>query len=109
MDALFDIQGFECDPLTRIDKDTPLHTAVKYANEKDAELGHAMIKMMCEAGCDPRVKNKAGLRPVDMVLPQFEDVRGTLSRTAYMLQEGIFGMDEDKDKGGESDGPSDSE
>ncbi|KAL1955331.1 hypothetical protein VTO42DRAFT_8671 [Malbranchea cinnamomea] len=104
MDQLFDIQGFECDPLTRLDKDTPLHTAVRYVNEKDANLGLEMIKMMCEAGCDPRVKNKHGLKPADLVLPQYQDVKSTLQRTEYMLQEGI--QEEDFD---ESDGPTDSE
>lgn len=112
MDALFDIQGFECDPLTRIDRDTPLHSAVRYINENgdadahSAELGLAMVKMMCEAGCDPRVKNKHGLRPADVVLPQHADVKSTLQRTAYMLQEGIFTAE---DAGAESDGPSDSD
>lgn len=108
MDALLDIQGFECDPLTRIDRDTPLHSAVRYINENadSDELGLAMVKMMCEAGCDPRVKNKHGLRPADVVLPQHERVKSTLQRTAYMLQEGIFTAE---DAGAESDGPSDSD
>ncbi|KAE8135336.1 hypothetical protein BDV38DRAFT_272862 [Aspergillus pseudotamarii] len=88
MDCLFDIQYFECDPLTRLDKDTPLHTAVRYANEKDRELGLEMIEMMCEAGCDPRVKNKHGQKPVDLVYNNSE-IKSILQQTEYVLAEGL--------------------
>ncbi|KAJ5678715.1 hypothetical protein N7462_006959 [Penicillium macrosclerotiorum] len=103
MDALFDIQFFECDPLTRLDKDTPLHTAVRYANEKDAELGLEMIKMMCEAGCDPRVRNKHGQKPADLVYNKPE-IKNLLAQTEYILAEGI-----QNDEGNGSDSASDSE
>lgn len=88
MDALFDIQYFECDPLTRVDKDTPLHIAVRYANDKDTELGTEMVKMMCEAGCDPRVRNKHGQKPADLVFNNPE-IKQTLQQTEYILAEGI--------------------
>lgn len=88
MDTLFDIQYFECDPLTRMDKDTPLHIAVRYANDKDAELGTEMVTMMCEAGCDPRVRNKHGQKPADLVFNNPE-IKQTLQQTEYILAEGI--------------------
>lgn len=88
MDALFDIQYFECDPLTRLDNDTPLHIAVRYANDKDAELGEAMIKMMCEAGCDPRVRNKHGQKPAQLVFNNNE-IKKILQQTEYIMAEGI--------------------
>jgi ankyrin repeat protein len=88
MDTLFDIQYFECDPLTRLDKDTPLHTAVRYANEKDSELGLEMIKMMCEAGCDPRVRNKHGQKPAELVYNN-DEIKKTLQQTEYILAEGL--------------------
>ncbi|KAI1836808.1 hypothetical protein DTO006G1_5806 [Penicillium roqueforti] len=88
MDALFDIQYFECDPLTRLDNDTPLHIAVRYANDKDAELGEAMIKMMCEAGCDPRVRNKHGQKPAQLVFNNNE-IKKVLQQTEYIMAEGI--------------------
>ncbi|OQD66790.1 hypothetical protein PENPOL_c004G06313 [Penicillium polonicum] len=105
MDALFDIQFFECDPLTRLDKDTPLHIAVRYANDKDAELGEAMIKMMCEAGCDPRVRNKHGQKPAELVFNNNE-IKKTLQQTEYIMAEGI----QNTGNGADSDGePSDSD
>ncbi|KAJ5944811.1 hypothetical protein N7516_004979 [Penicillium verrucosum] len=99
MDALFDIQFFECDPLTRLDKDTPLHIAVRYANDKDAELGEAMIKMMCEAGCDPRVRNMHGQKPAELVFNNNE-IKKTLQQTEYILAEGI----QNTSNGADSDG-----
>lgn len=105
MDALFDIQYFECDPLTRMDKDTPLHVAVRYANEKDAELGTEMVKMMCDAGCDPRVRNKHGQKPADLVYNNAE-IKQTLQQMEYILAEGI---QHDEGNGSEDDGASDSE
>ncbi|KAJ5364321.1 uncharacterized protein N7496_010034 [Penicillium cataractarum] len=105
MDALFDIQYFECDPLTRIDKDTPLHTAVRFANEKDAELGAEMIAMMCEAGCDPRVRNKHGQKPADLVFDK-PAIKQTLASAEYILAEGIHN---EEGNGSVHDSASDSE
>ncbi|KAJ5040017.1 hypothetical protein NUH16_009817 [Penicillium rubens] len=106
MDALFDIQFFECDPLTRLDNDTPLHIAVRYANDKDAELGEAMIKMMCEVGCDPRVRNKHGQKPAELVFNNNE-IKKTLQQTEYIMAEGIQntgdGVDSDGGEASDSD------
>ncbi|PKY04197.1 hypothetical protein P168DRAFT_327182 [Aspergillus campestris IBT 28561] len=105
MDALFDIQYFECDPVTRLDEDTPLHVAVRYANDKDAELGLEMIKMMCEAGCDPRVRNKHGQKPADLVFNN-QEIRSTLQQAEYILAEGLR---DTADNGSMHDSASDSE
>ncbi|KAJ0419098.1 hypothetical protein BJY00DRAFT_286769 [Aspergillus carlsbadensis] len=88
MDHLFDIQFFECDPLTRLDNDTPLHVAVRFANEKDAELGKEMIEMMCDAGCDPRVRNKHNQKPADLVYNN-QEIKAVLAKAEYVLSEGL--------------------
>jgi ankyrin repeat protein len=95
MDALFDIQYFECDPLTRLDQDTPLHVAVRFSNEKDPNLGLEMIEMMCEAGCDPRVRNKHGQKPVDLVYGDHKDIKSALQKAEYILNENIQVNDEE--------------
>ncbi|OJK02888.1 ankyrin repeat-containing protein ANK1 [Aspergillus brunneoviolaceus CBS 621.78] len=105
MDTLFDIQYFECDPLTRLDKDTPLHVAVRYANEKDAELGLEMVRMMCDAGCDPRVRNKHGQKPTELVYNNPE-IKSVLQQAEYVMAEGLR---EDADSGSVHDSASDSE
>lgn len=104
MDSLFDIQYFECDPLTRMDKDTPLHIAVRFANDKDAELGQEMVKMMCDAGCDPRVRNKHGQKPADLVFDKPE-IKQALLQAEYIMSEGIQNEGNDS----EHDSASDSE
>lgn len=105
MDALFDIEFFECDPLTRLDKDTPLHVAVRYANEKDAEMGLEMVKMMCEAGCDPRVRNKHGQKPIELAYDN-QEIKKTLQQNEYIMSEGLR---EDAGNGSPHDSASDSE
>lgn len=100
MDALFDIQYFECDPLTRVDQDTPLHVAVRFANEKDSALGLEMIEMMCEAGCDPRVRNKHGQKPVDLVYGDHKEIKSALQKAEYILNENIQANEDDGDDAG---------
>ncbi|KAL1965375.1 hypothetical protein VTN77DRAFT_5812 [Rasamsonia byssochlamydoides] len=100
MDALFDIQYFECDPLTRVDQETPLHLAVRFANEKDADLGLEMIKMMCEAGCDPRVRNKHGQKPADLVYAEHKEIKLALQKAEYILTEGVQQGDEEEEAAG---------
>jgi hypothetical protein len=54
---LLDQEGFECDPINRMEGDTPLHSAVRWANglrEEQWEEATELIKMMIEAGSDPK-------------------------------------------------------
>lgn len=108
MDWLFDIEGFECDPLNRMEGAAPLHLAVRYANEKDIKLGLDMVNMMLEAGCDPRVKNKDGMKPVDFTIPQYKEVKTALQKAEFAFQEGIGAEaepeDDSSDEGSSSDG-----
>jgi hypothetical protein len=101
MDSLFDIQYFECDPKTRMDDDTPLHIAVRYANDKDRELGTEMVKMMCEAGCDPRVRNKHNQKPVELVFNN-DEIKQALQQAEYIMAEGMQPQGDDSDHGSAS-------
>lgn len=54
---MLDQEGFECDPISKREGDTPLHSAVRWINEqgeKAWEYGIELVGMMCEAGGDPR-------------------------------------------------------
>ena len=42
------------DPLDKLEKETPLHKAVKYANFKDTEVGEEVVELLLDAGADPR-------------------------------------------------------
>lgn len=91
MDELLNIELLECDPLTRRDKETPIHCAVKYANEREVELGEAMAKMLIEAGGDPRVKDRLGRKPAAICTPRTEELRAMLGKEEYVLNEGLRG------------------
>lgn len=53
LDHLLDQEGLEVDPINRMEKETPLHKAVQYAN-KEKEHGLEIVEMLIDAGADPR-------------------------------------------------------
>jgi ankyrin repeat protein len=99
MDELLNIEMLECDPLTRRDKDTPIHCAVKYANEREVELGEAMVKMLIDAGGDPRVKDGHGRKPAELCTPRTEQIRTMLGKEEYIMNEGLKNVDHEEDEG----------
>ena len=57
LDRLLDQEGLEVDPIDRLENDTPLHKAVRYANEQDPSnwaAGAAVVELLLDAGADPR-------------------------------------------------------
>lgn len=108
MNELLDIEFLECDPLTRRDKETPLHTAVRYANERELELGEAMIKMLVEAGADPRIKDGHGRKPADVCTPKAEAARAVLRQEEYILNEGLRAEEAEDQEGADAASDSDS-
>jgi hypothetical protein len=107
MDELLNVEFLECDPLTRRDKETPIHAAVKYANEREVDLGEAMAKMLIDAGGDPRVKDSHGRKPSEICTPRTESLRTVLRDAEYVMNEGLRTAQEDDD--GPTGSASDSE
>ncbi len=105
IDALLDQPGFECDPVSRVDGDTPLHSAVRWINGEPAEqraFGNALVEMMLEAGSNARVKNKGGLTPLQLVDPRNEGLREVIRKHEYAaLNAGDF-VSADEVKGGKA-------
>lgn len=57
MDMILDQEGVEIDDVDRMEKDTPLHKAVRYVNglrHEEWGAGQELVDMMLDAGCDPR-------------------------------------------------------
>ncbi|RMZ88010.1 hypothetical protein DV736_g4765, partial [Chaetothyriales sp. CBS 134916] len=102
MDELLNLEQLECDPFTPRDKETPIHRAVAYANEREVDLGEAMAKILIEAGGDPRVKDKHGRKPADICTPRTEHIRTMLRQEEYALNEGLKNGDVPQD---DDDGP----
>lgn len=94
IDYLLDQDGFECDPVNRVEGDTPLHAAVRWINgepEAQREFGSALVDMMLEAGSNPRVKNKGGLTAYQLVDPRNTGLRELIQRHEYaILNRGDF-------------------
>ncbi|KAL2069046.1 hypothetical protein VTL71DRAFT_15384 [Oculimacula yallundae] len=95
IDMLLDQPGFECDPVSRIEHDTPLHSAIRYLNSltESSPLTPAistfsteLISMMIEAGSDPRLRNKANLTPYQLVDPRNEKLRSQLQDAVDVVQ-----------------------
>lgn len=94
IDYLLDQENFECDPISRVEGDTPLHTAVRWINSEppaQREFGNALVDMMLEAGSNPRVKNKGGLTPFQLVDPRNAALRDLIQKHEYaILNRGDF-------------------
>lgn len=94
IDALLDMPDFECDPVNRVEGDTPLHSAVRWINsepEAQRDFGDALVEMMLEAGSNPRAKNKGGLTPLQLVDPRNEGLREVIRKHEYAsLNQGDF-------------------
>jgi hypothetical protein len=94
-----------------MDGDTPLHAAIRYATEKSTDLGTHMADLLCDAGADPRVRNKGGQKPIIMVTggAEFEELRDLLRKAEYAYAEGIVeeedvnGVEGGSGSGSESD------
>ncbi|EHK16969.1 uncharacterized protein TRIVIDRAFT_120882, partial [Trichoderma virens Gv29-8] len=89
IDHLLDQPDFECDPINRLEGDTPLHSAVRWLNAEPAAqrpFGHHLIDMMLEAGSNPRIKNKGGLTAFQLVDPRNQELRDLIQRHEYANQ-----------------------
>ena len=107
MDELLNVELLECDPLTLREKETPIHCAVKYANEREVELGEAMAKMLIDAGGDPRVRDRHGRKPAEICTGRTAELRSMLAKEEYILNEGlnkgVHADEDDADSGPASD------
>lgn len=113
LDLLLDQEGLEVDPLDRMERDTPLHKAVRWVNGLDSrekeELGRervrGVVEILVDAGCDPRIRNKAKLRPFDLVDPRDKDLRTFLQKAEYSFQvsDDVVQDDDDGPTGSASD------
>ncbi|KOS21150.1 Ankyrin repeat-containing protein [Escovopsis weberi] len=89
IDVLLDQEEFECDPVNRIEGDTPLHSAIRWINSEppaQRPFGRALVAMMLEAGSDTRVRNRGGLTPFQLVDPANPDLRRLIQEHEYASQ-----------------------
>ena len=101
LDTILDQEGVEIDGQEKRDGDTALHKAVRYANESGG-AGTKVVEILVDAGCDPRIRNKGKLRPIDLVDPRNVELRGVLQKAEMAMLAGDDVVDEDEE---ELDGP----
>ncbi|KAH8803848.1 putative ankyrin repeat-containing protein [Hyaloscypha sp. PMI_1271] len=109
IDMLLDQEGFECDPISRIEGDTPLHSAVRYintltesqpSNPDISTFAQELISMMVEAGSDPRIRNKANLTPYQLTDPRNTALKQQLQDAVDITQNhGDYIVDEEEGGG----------
>ncbi|KAK3191140.1 hypothetical protein K4F52_002726 [Lecanicillium sp. MT-2017a] len=89
IDLLLDQPDFECDPVNRLEGDTPLHSAIRWLNaepEAQRDFGRALVEMMLEAGSNPRLRNKGGLTAYQLVDPRNAALRDLIQKHEYAVQ-----------------------
>ncbi|KAL1654083.1 hypothetical protein SLS61_003489 [Didymella pomorum] len=107
LDILLDQEGLEIELTDRIEGDLPLHKAVRYANSlspAERAAGTPIVEILLDAGCDPRIRNKAKLKPVELVDPRNTELREVLRKgEVAMMMGGDVVADDDGDAGSASD------
>lgn len=91
LDTLLDQEGLEVDPVDRLEKDIPLHKAVRFVNGLDKnewEAGAGVVELLLDAGADPR-----SVASLSCLLPPSPISRcgaGNLGESLLELQTGIW-------------------
>lgn len=99
---LLDQEGLEIDEIDRMEQDTPLHKAVRYVNSLEKSVwphGHSIVAMLLDAGCDPRIRNKAKLKPIELVDPRNTELRSMLQKGEVSMLMGGDVVEDDDDDG----------
>lgn len=122
LDVLLDQEGVEIDLKEKREEDTCLHKGVRYVNElsrEEWEDGGRVVEILLDAGCDPRsvtvtndmqqqqgsdifdrIRNKAKLRPFDLVDPRNKELRSALQKAEFTMVAGDDVVRDDSDDGG---------
>lgn len=112
LDTLLDQEGLEVDPIDRMEGDTPLHKAVRYVNDHtsaDWSKATPLVELLLDAGGDPRIRNKAKLKAMELVDPRNTELRTTLQKAEFAQMAGNDIVDQDEEDEGPTGSASDSE
>lgn len=112
------------DPIDRLEGDTPLHKAVRFTNSltrQEWEAGSSMVDLLLDAGADPRsvilprppakfcqlttprLRNKAKLKPMELVDPRNTELRSLLQKAEFTMTAGDDVVNRDAEE--EDEGP----
>ncbi|KAL8801507.1 MAG: hypothetical protein Q9182_004410 [Xanthomendoza sp. 2 TL-2023] len=91
LDILLDQENLEVDPFDHLNRDTPLHKTVRFINTippSKWETATSLADLLIDAGADPRIRNKAKQKPVDLVDPKNKHLREVLQKAEYSMTVG---------------------
>ncbi|KAL8863576.1 MAG: hypothetical protein Q9178_000257 [Gyalolechia marmorata] len=112
LDTLLDQENLEVDPIDRLERDTPLHKAVRFINTLPSsqwESASSIADLLIDAGADPRIRNKAKLKPMDLVDPKNKELRNALQKAEYAMTVGDDVVVRDAEDEGPTGSASDSD
>jgi hypothetical protein len=99
LDILLDQEGIEIELTDRIEGDLPLHKAVRYVNslsQAEWPAGAQVVDILLDAGCDPRIRNKAKLKPAELVDPRNMELRELLRKGEVAMMMGGDVVEDDE-------------
>ncbi|KAI4281976.1 MAG: hypothetical protein L6R38_003290 [Xanthoria sp. 2 TBL-2021] len=83
VDILLDQEDLEADPVDRLERDNPLHKAVRFIDTLPSsqwESASSIADLLTDTGTDPRIRNKAKPKPMDLEDPKNEELRNALQK-----------------------------
>ncbi|KJX98346.1 ankyrin repeat protein [Zymoseptoria brevis] len=106
LDVILDQEGVEIDGHEKREGDTALHCAVRFCNSLAVgdEEGRAVVDILIDAGCDPRIRNDHKLKPADLVDPRNTELRKALQQAEILAAASADAVVED-DEDDVRDGP----
>ncbi len=82
MDEIIDLDGVNLDIKAPATGDTPLHYAANYSFS-EPEYALFLIQQLIEVGADPSIRNKEGLKPLDIIGGSNDKIRKVLESAEY--------------------------
>lgn len=79
LEHILEQDGCDVDIQNRLEKATPLHLGVRI---EDEELRHYVVASLLDAGANPKIRNKFGQTPMDMLQDDDEHTREIFRKAA---------------------------
>lgn len=102
MDLMLDIDGVDVNVISKMNGNTPLHYVATYSFE-DPDYALFLTNELINCGADTNIKNKEGLRPIDIIGSSNDAIKEALEAAGYANAfdepiEDIEDIDEDYDE-----------
>ncbi|CAG8621190.1 13363_t:CDS:2 [Gigaspora margarita] len=83
-DLLLQQENIVVNAQNRLELETPLHMAVQYTDDPSVAL--EIVQLLINNGADPRIQNKNKQRPIQLVVPDNQELKSLLQKATLALQ-----------------------